>query len=48
VSDRPDGKALGLTGDDVLYMVLAIGALALTALLTARLAGRSGRAEGTQ
>ncbi len=42
------GKALGLTGDDVVYIVLALGALALTAFLTTRLARRADRTEGTQ
>jgi hypothetical protein len=47
-SDRAAGGTLGLTGADLLYGVLALGALALTALLTVRLARRSGRAQGTQ
>jgi len=47
-ADRAGGGTLGLTGADVVYGVLALGALALTALLTVRLARRSGRAEGTQ
>jgi hypothetical protein len=48
-SDRAaGGKTLGLTGDDLLYIVLAFGALALTALLTVRLARRASRADGTQ
>jgi hypothetical protein len=47
-SDRAAGGTLGLTGADVLYGLLALGALALTALLTVRLARRSGRVQGTQ
>lgn len=42
------GRTLGLTGDDVVYIVLAFGALVLTALLTTRFAGRAGGAGGTQ
>lgn len=46
-SDRTGGgRTLGLTGDDVLYILLAFGALVLTALLTSRLAGRVGGAGG--
>lgn len=47
-SDRAAGGTLGLTGADLLYGVLALGALALTALLTVRLARRSDPARGTQ
>jgi hypothetical protein len=36
------GSTLGLTGGDLLYIVLALGFLALTALLTGRLTRRSG------
>jgi hypothetical protein len=39
------GATLGLTGSDVFYIVLAFGALVLTALVTVRLARRVG---GTQ
>jgi hypothetical protein len=42
------GSTLGLTGADVLYLVLALAALALTAGLTGRLARRPGGAGGTQ
>jgi hypothetical protein len=41
-SDRSGGgRTLGLTGGDVAYIVLAFGLLALTAVLTSRLAGRA-------
>jgi hypothetical protein len=36
------GSTLGLTGGDLLYIVLALGVLALTALLTGRLTRRRG------
>jgi hypothetical protein len=36
------GSTLGLTGGDALYIVLALGLLALTALLTGRLTRRTG------
>lgn len=36
------GSTLGLTGDDLLYIVLALGVLALTAALTGRLTRRPG------
>jgi hypothetical protein len=42
------GGTLGLTGADVVYIILAFGALALTGLLTTRLTGRAGRAGRTQ
>lgn len=42
------GGTLGLTGADVLYMILALCVLAATAVLTARLTGRTGRAGGTR
>lgn len=41
---RSGGGALGLSTADVAYIVLAFALLALTALATARLAGRAGRA----
>ena len=40
--------ALGLSGADIAYIVLAFGLLALTALLTVRLSRRPGGAGGTQ
>ncbi len=42
------GRTLGLTGADLVYIVLAFGALALTAAVTARFARRTGGAGGTQ
>jgi hypothetical protein len=47
-ADRGGGKALGLSGADVAYIVLAFAALALTALLTVLLTRRTGGAEGAQ
>jgi hypothetical protein len=48
-SDRAGGgKGLGLTGGDVVYIVLAFGALALTAAITRRFARRPGGAGRTQ
>jgi len=46
---RPGGGGtLGLTGADVLYIILAFCVLAATAVLTSRLTGRTGRAGGTR
>ncbi len=42
------GKTLGLTGADVLYMVLAACVLALTAVITGRVARRAGGTGGAQ
>jgi hypothetical protein len=42
------GRSLGLSGEDVLYIVLAFGALALTAAITGRFARRARGAGGTQ
>lgn len=42
------GKSLGLSGEDVLYIVLAFGALALTAAITGRFARGARGAGGTQ
>ena len=42
------GATLGLSGGDLAYIILAFGALALTALLTARLARRGGEAGRAQ
>jgi hypothetical protein len=42
------GRTLGLTGADLLYIVLAFGALVLTAAVTARFARSTGGAGRTQ
>jgi hypothetical protein len=42
------GRSLGLSGEDVLYIVLAFSALALTAAITGRFARRARGAGGTQ
>jgi hypothetical protein len=42
------GKSLGLSGEDVLYIVLAFGALALTAAITGRFARGARGPGGTQ
>ena len=47
-ADRGGGGSLGLSGEDVLYIVLAFGALGLTAAITGRFARRARGAGGTQ
>jgi len=45
---RSTGGALGLTGSDLLYVILAFCVLVGTALLTVRLSGRSGSPAGAR